>query len=244
MLAKKPHTGRTGLLVSLGIHACLIAAACSIPYVNLNGIWATSPTASVEPADLEPTSIRIPRVIESHASSHSPSRPVFSAAPLLAAMPLEVNHLDLKSPEITPFLTESVTQVPGPAVAPNTAPPDSSAPAVTPGRPAAKAGSGPPPTHNRTAKREAPIPPPRLLRAPPPRYPAAAKAAGKSGKVAVLVRVRGNGSAASTRLYHGSGNPALDQAAVDAARAWTFSPTPSLVGDNTVAVVVNITFAL
>lgn len=244
LLAKKSHTGRAGLLVSLGIHACLIAAAFWLPFVNLKGGGATSPVATEASADFESTPVRSPRVSEPQPSSQAQSRPAFAAAPLRVTMPLNVIHMDLDLPASTPILTPVVTQDAGPEAAPTAAPTGSSARSVSPGRPAVKAGSGKSSNPDRPAKRDTPIPPPKLLHAPPPRYPAAAKAAKISGKVAVLVMVRGNGSAASTRLYHGSGNAALDQAAVDAAHAWTFSPTPSLVGGKTIAVIVNITFAL
>ena len=89
-----------------------------------------------------------------------------------------------------------------------------------------------------------PSAPPKLLKAPPPRYPAKAKAAGIHGKTAVLVRVNGNGSAESTSLYHSSGNADLDEAAVSAARGWKFSPSPSLGGGETISVVVHVTFSL
>ena len=93
-------------------------------------------------------------------------------------------------------------------------------------------------------RRDSSIPPPRLVSAPTPAYPAAAKSAHQSGKVGVLVRVRANGTAAATSVYQGSGNPLLDQAAVNAARSWKFSATPSLGPGETVAVVVQVTFKL
>ncbi|OAX56265.1 TonB family protein [Xanthomonas graminis] len=60
---------------------------------------------------------------------------------------------------------------------------------------------------------------------PPPAYPREALREGASGKVTLLVSVDAAGSASDVRLLgHGSGNAALDQAAVTAARQWRFVP--------------------
>jgi TonB family protein len=56
-----------------------------------------------------------------------------------------------------------------------------------------------------------------------PTYPAVARAAGASGAVSVEVNVDEAGNVASARAI--SGHPLLQQAAVDAARQWTFKPT-------------------
>ncbi|MEO6478365.1 TonB family protein [Luteolibacter sp.] len=103
-----------------------------------------------------------------------------------------------------------------------------------------KSGAG----HGSGGKRAKSVSPPKLLQAPPPRYPAKTKAAKITGRAAVLIQVRGDGSAGSTSLYRSSGNGELDQAAVVAARLWKFSPTPTLGGGETIAVVVHVTFSL
>jgi protein TonB len=87
-------------------------------------------------------------------------------------------------------------------------------------------------------------PPPKLLSSPPPRYPSAARASRTTGRVSVLIRVRADGTASSAKLYHGSGHKELDQAAVEAARSWTFSKTPTLGPSGTVDVVVQVNFSL
>ncbi|UKE70260.1 TonB family protein [Xanthomonas cerealis pv. cerealis] len=59
----------------------------------------------------------------------------------------------------------------------------------------------------------------------PPAYPREALRDGASGKVTLLVSVDAAGTASDVRLLgHGSGNAALDQAAVTAARQWRFVP--------------------
>ncbi|HVG29231.1 MAG TPA: energy transducer TonB [Pyrinomonadaceae bacterium] len=56
-----------------------------------------------------------------------------------------------------------------------------------------------------------------------PSYPAIARAAGAAGTVEVEVTVDEGGNVASARAI--SGHPLLQQAAVDAARQWSFKPT-------------------
>ncbi|MEB1531032.1 TonB family protein [Xanthomonas sp. WHRI 7945] len=59
----------------------------------------------------------------------------------------------------------------------------------------------------------------------PPRYPREALREGASGKVMLLVSVDEAGTASDVRLLgRGSGNAALDQAAIAAARQWRFTP--------------------
>jgi TonB family protein len=87
-------------------------------------------------------------------------------------------------------------------------------------------------------------PAPTLLKAPPPRYPSQPRVKGITGMTAVLIKVRGDGSAASTAVFKSSGNGELDAAAVEAARKWKFSPTPTLVNGETIPVVVHVTFSI
>lgn len=60
---------------------------------------------------------------------------------------------------------------------------------------------------------------------PPPAYPADALREGASGKLTLLVSVDATGSASDVQLRgRGTGNAALDQAAIAAARQWRFVP--------------------
>jgi TonB family protein len=63
------------------------------------------------------------------------------------------------------------------------------------------------------------------LAMPPPAYPRDALRDGASGKLTLLVSVDVTGSASDVQLLgRGSGNAALDQAAIAAARQWRFVP--------------------
>lgn len=58
----------------------------------------------------------------------------------------------------------------------------------------------------------------------PPRYPEECRRRRQEGEVRVRVRVGTDGHAAGARVEASSGVAALDAAAVEAARGWTFSP--------------------
>jgi periplasmic protein TonB len=62
------------------------------------------------------------------------------------------------------------------------------------------------------------------LRAPPPRYPAAARRKGEEGTVVLKVLVTAEGAASSVELERSSGSSALDDAARDAVKGWLFAP--------------------
>ena len=63
----------------------------------------------------------------------------------------------------------------------------------------------------------------KAIKKVPPTYPPVAKAAGAQGPVSVQIVVGESGAVESARAT--SGHPLLQQAAVDAARQWQFSPT-------------------
>jgi len=71
-----------------------------------------------------------------------------------------------------------------------------------------------------------------------PAYPAMASAAGVEGAVVVEVRIDHQGRVATARAI--SGHPLLRDAAVDAARQWTFKPT--VLSGHPVDVIGTITF--
>jgi len=62
------------------------------------------------------------------------------------------------------------------------------------------------------------------LRNPAPRYPAAARRAGEQGTVTLRVRVSPDGLASRVAVERSSGSPHLDAAALEAVKAWRFTP--------------------
>lgn len=62
------------------------------------------------------------------------------------------------------------------------------------------------------------------LRNPAPRYPLAARRAGEQGTVTLRVLVTRDGLAARVKVEKSSGSPDLDAAALEAVKAWRFTP--------------------
>lgn len=64
---------------------------------------------------------------------------------------------------------------------------------------------------------------PKVLRSIRPNYPARAKSKGIQGTAHVRVKVNSDGRVTSARIQRSSGSSLLDNAAVTAARRWTFT---------------------
>ena len=62
------------------------------------------------------------------------------------------------------------------------------------------------------------------LRNPPPRYPLTARRAGEQGTVTLRVLVTPDGMASRVAVEKSSGSPYLDAAALEAVKAWRFTP--------------------
>lgn len=65
---------------------------------------------------------------------------------------------------------------------------------------------------------------PQPLYNPPPEYPPALLAVGREGVVVVRVRITATGTVADCRIERSSGEPAFDEAALNAVREWRFEP--------------------
>lgn len=85
-----------------------------------------------------------------------------------------------------------------------------------------------PPAHERAREATAEAAPPRVSAAylsnPRPRYPEAARRAGEQGTVMLRVLVTREGAAARVQVERSSGSAHLDHAALEAVRAWRFTP--------------------
>jgi len=82
---------------------------------------------------------------------------------------------------------------------------------------------------------------PRLLQKVAPAYPPAEEAAHHGGRVELNIKVKDDGAVEAVQVTTGTGFPALDQAAVDAAKAWKFAPATDDAGK---PVAGEVTFAL
>ncbi len=237
--------GGKGLLGSLLFHGCLIAAACTVTLVQYGGQGSTGGSSSGEGVDFQMFPVSRSSLSEAAPRSHS--------LPVLVARNRESRIVIPDVAEIPPLepvlqkTTDAQTSLasslePALGESPDFSNSSGKGSLAGEGKHEGKSkgvgrGSSP-------AGKSPVVAPPKLISSPAPRYPSAAKAARTTGRVAVLIRVRGDGTAASAKVYHGSGHAELDQAAVDAARSWTFSKSPSLGPSDTVDVVVQVNFSL
>lgn len=61
------------------------------------------------------------------------------------------------------------------------------------------------------------------MRTPPPTYPDALGCEGIGGRVDLRITIEPSGRVGAVRLQKSSGQPALDQAAIEAVRGWEFA---------------------
>lgn len=79
-------------------------------------------------------------------------------------------------------------------------------------------------------ERGVPVTPPRVVSAPQPKYPGAARSAGIEGVVGVRILVSAEGKVEEARVVRSSGNAALDDSALSAVYKWRFSPAKDKFG--------------
>jgi len=65
---------------------------------------------------------------------------------------------------------------------------------------------------------------PQVIEAPPPRYPPEAARGGFAGTSVLIVSISEAGQVTDVKVEQSAGHPALDAAAIDAARRWKFAP--------------------
>lgn len=103
--------------------------------------------------------------------------------------------------------------------------PESPGPGPTPTDGAVGPTDGPAPTA--TAEPEQTFTPCRIVRKVEPQYPDFVKQSGTQGSVSIVVLIGPNGEALTARVGESSGNKALDEAALAAARASTYQCPPA-----------------
>lgn len=231
-------TSGKGLLGSIGFHlaAALIAGAIAL---NVNGPDDVDGSGASEGSTQFEMSISPVNHLESPQPPAINPPAAFPASPRIPIAVFPELASTVALPPSEPMQPISAQQPASPSSSAATGKESPAKPSASSGRSTSKSAG-----HGQTAKRAKTTNPPKLLQAPPPHYPAKARAGKITGMAAVLIRVLGNGSAASTSLYRSSGNSELDQAAVAAARGWKFSLTPTLGSGETIPVVVHVTFAL
>ena len=73
--------------------------------------------------------------------------------------------------------------------------------------------------------------PAKLLKSVPPAYPSAEQKAGHQGRVVLKIRVLKDGALGPVEIATSSSYPALDEAALAAARQWQFAPASNEAGE-------------
>ncbi|MFZ5559033.1 MAG: energy transducer TonB [Pseudomonadota bacterium] len=200
--------------------------------VVLVTVSAATPAADSAPAQLDQpvavTQRSAPAPLVERRSPPPVPKPRPRPAPIAAEPP--------PPPEPAPAEAVADAAPPEPTPSARTAP-AVSAPARSAGAPSAPVAAAP-----AASPREAPLVPPSLsadyLDNPPPPYPLSARRLGQSGLVLLRVRVTEAGKPAEVRIARSAGVEALDRAAQEAVRGWTF--VPARRGDVAVAAWVEV----
>ena len=207
---------RPSLLIALSL---LVLAA----HAGLLLVWLKY--ASVEPVIRRPE-MRLeflapaPVSVQATAKLQPPSAPIKDklrpeAAQNLPARETAMAPVQVQAPVPTPAATQTSAQAAAPAATPVAAPsaaqPSAPTPAAEPGMPAT--------ARNTDADYRA-----AYLNNPRPAYPLLAIRQGAQGQVVLLVEVLPDGRAGRIELEKFSGHAMLDAAAINAVRAWRFTP--------------------
>jgi periplasmic protein TonB len=200
-VADSPNPFRQPLLVcllaSVALHAMLL-------------LWLPNWRISLPSAEVAPVLDVVMAVPERVSDAASvPSLPRAHNAPVLPAAKPQVKPLPPASPAPTVASSPAVEELPAQNV-----------PAAVP----AAVAKGPAPP----ALPPVTVTPPAFsasyLRNPPPAYPAAARRSGEEGTVLLRVLVGRDGEPQKVEVDQSSRSRVLDQAALDAVKAWRFVP--------------------
>jgi protein TonB len=201
---------RLGLIVSLLVHSGVAAAAwfLSAPQPEVRGAVAgafldMAPRVLPEPPAPPPAELAPPaaasELVEVVPADDMPEEPI--GTPEAAARVPRPFRLRAVTKLTTPLPVRRVVPAP-PAPAP--------LPATKPA--------------TRRREREGRLVAPRLIDAPPARYPSRARRLGWEGRVILEIVVTARGTVDKVTVEASSGRDVLDRAAAEAARRWTFRP--------------------
>ena len=205
---------RPSLLISLSLFVLAVHAGLLL-------VWLTH--SSVEQVIRRPD-MRLEFLTPPPVSAQAAAKLQPPSAPSKDKVPSEtVQNLPVAVPAMTPVQVQAPAPVPAPAAAqtsaqaatpaaaPLTTQPSAPTPAAEPGMPAT--------ARNTDADYKA-----AYLNNPRPAYPLLAIRQGAQGQVVLLVEVLPDGRAGRIELEKFSGHAMLDAAAMNAVRAWRFTP--------------------
>lgn len=205
-VAIEAHTKRSHTRRSLAVFLAASAAAHA-------GILAVMPGVSREPLSTPPVVLEV--------SVQPPA-----LVPAAVVQPEPVPPRRRPEPERRAAREVPKAEVQPPLVALSMAPEALDAPLVV--APASLPEEQPSPTEPRSEGKAPPFTPPAFNAAylinPAPRYPLASRRSGEQGTVTLRVLVTRDGAATRVELERSSGSPHLDAAALEAVKAWRFTP--------------------
>ena len=205
---------RPGLLISVSLFVLAVHAGLLLVWLEHSSVepvirrpdmrleFLTPAPVSVQAtAKLQPPSAPIKDKLRPEAAQNLPARET-AMAPVQVQAP---------APVPAPAAAQTSAQAATPAAAPLAAQPSAPTPAAEPGMPAT--------ARNTDADYKA-----AYLNNPRPAYPLLAIRQGAQGQVLLLAEVLAEGRAGRIELEKSSGHALLDAAAMNAVRAWRFSP--------------------
>ena len=214
---------------SFGIHFCILAAAAAM------GLFSVAAESEKRPIDVV--------IYDASAPESAPEPAAAEAAPPMPS----IDDIPIEPPKKEQQETkqEQPKETPKPATANTSAAPSTSQgtseqPSDTP---STSTGSGSGESSGRdAAAAQRPRTPPQLLSGSAPVYPPELEKKGITGTVGLAIVVGSDGGVQSVDVSSSSGQPELDQAAIEAAYTYRFEPARNIY-DEPVACRVNRAFS-
>ena len=212
---------------SFGIHFCIIAVAASM------GLFSMAKETEKRPIDVVIYDTSAPESEPAPAAEAAPPMPSIDDIPI--EPPKKEQQETQEPPKETPK-TAATNTSPTPSTSQGTSEQPSPAPTESVG---SGSGEG---TGRDEAAAQRPRTPPQLLSGAAPVYPPELEKKGITGTVGLAIVVGPDGGVQSVDVSSSSGQPELDQAAIEAAYTYRFEPARNIY-DEPVACRVNRSFS-
>ena len=213
---------------SFGIHFCIIAVAASM------GLFSMAKETEKRPIDVVIYDASAPESEPAPAAEAAPPMPSVDDIPL--EPPKKEQQETAQEPPKETQKTAATNTSPTPSTSQGTSEQPSPAPPESVG---SGSGEG---TGRDEAAAQRPRTPPQLLSGAAPVYPKDLERRGITGTVGLAIVVGSDGGVESVDVSSSSGQPELDQAAIEAAYTYRFEPARNIY-DEPVACRVNRAFS-
>ena len=216
---------------SFGIHFCILAAAAAM------GLFSVAAESEKRPIDVVIYDASAPESAPEPAAEAAPPMPSIDDIPIEPPKKeqQETQEPPKEMPKETPK-TAATNTSPTPSTSQGTSEQPSPAPTESVG---SGSGEG---TGRDEAAAQRPRTPPQLLSGAAPVYPKDLERRGITGTVGLAIVVGSDGGVESVDVSSSSGQPELDQAAIEAAYTYRFEPARNIY-DEPVACRVNRSFS-